>query len=111
MIEPKIIWENIPKLVICFDSPFYHLHDFLSREYIRAGRSPTEATLLLEELCNGKSLRLIRDFGVECYCKNLPIILTGNLPMDCKQEYLEYFSADLLKRLENKIQYCIRCYD
>ena len=101
MTEPICIWDNIPKLIIKFSSPISQLHDYLTIEFIKAGRNPIESTLLLQDLFNGNSQRLTREFGVVINDKNYLLRLgTSNLSPMIILGFYEQYCEELLSELQ-----------
>lgn len=99
----KYIFENTPKLIIQFNSPISQLHEYLTKEYLRAGRNPLEATSCLQDLFNGETQRLTREFGVKVTDKEyLHRLCLCNLNPKIKQGFIELYCKEVLKALKNK---------
>ena len=99
--RPIYVWNNVPKLIIQFSSPISRLHDYLTLEYIKAGRNPMESTYALGELFNGNPKRLTREFGVEIKDKKYLLRLgTGNLHPKIVLGFYEIYCKELLAELQ-----------
>ena len=103
--EIEVIFTNVPKLEIKVNSYIAQLHLFLQIEYIKAGRTPLDGTLALEELFNGNPQRLTREFGVRIdYPAYLHNLLLSNLHENIKLGFAEQYCKELLIELKDKFK-------